>query len=63
MDSQNTYQEKRFYECCEELRCLYQQELQCLRSKCEDFLKQHSFVQSESVLSVLKKESIRNLQD
>lgn len=60
MDSQNTYQEKRFSECCEELRCLYQQELQCLRSKCEDFLKQHSFLQSESVLSVIKKEKHEN---
>lgn len=55
MDDQNTYQEKLFTECCEELRLLYTQELNLICNRCADFLDKHSFLQAQSVLSVIGK--------
>lgn len=55
MDDQNIYQEQEFSECCEELRSLYTQELNHIRNRCADFLYKHSFLQAQSVLSVIGK--------
>ena len=53
MDDRYTYQV--FSECCEELRSLYAQELNLVYERHTDFLSKHSFLQSKSVLSVIRK--------
>lgn len=50
-----TDKEQRFSKCCEELRLLYTQELNLICNRCADFLDKHSFLQAQSVLSVIKK--------
>lgn len=53
MDDKYTYKE--FAECCEELRSLYARELNLVYERCTDFLHKNSFLQSQSVLSVIGK--------
>lgn len=45
----------RFSECCDELRSLYTQELDFIYNRCADFQNKYSFLQAQSVLSVIDK--------